>query len=54
MKRALGGPEGILDDFPNRPKGVHRSTYDRRRERCEAYEVPVLEGMVRLLALLSR
>ena len=53
IRRALGGPEGILDDFPDRPKGVHWRTYERLYRRCEAYERPVFATMERLCALLN-
>ena len=53
IRRALGGPEGILDDFPDRPKGMHWRTYERFYRRCEAYERPVFATMKRLLALLD-
>ena len=52
IRRALGGPEGILDDFPEKPRGMHWRTYDRLCERCMGYEVPALEAMQGLLAQL--
>ncbi len=53
IRRALGGPEGILDDFPDRPKGMHWRTYERLASRCAAYERPVFATIERLLAVLS-
>ena len=53
IRRALGGSEGILDDFPDRPKGMHGRTYERLASRCAAYERPVFATIERLLAVLS-
>ncbi len=35
IRRQLGGDGNLFDLFPEKPKGMHWKTYERRRERSE-------------------
>ena len=41
----MGDSEGILDDFPDRPKGMHWSTYNRLWWEHHEAEMAHLAGM---------
>jgi hypothetical protein len=38
IRERLGGRPNLLDSFPTKPKGQHRRTYNRLKERAEAAE----------------
>jgi hypothetical protein len=46
IRMRLGGQPSVFDDFPDRPKGMHRATYLRLWERAKTAEsgIPLLAG----------
>jgi hypothetical protein len=38
IRMKLGGGPSLIDPFPHRPRGMHRSTYERLRARAQASE----------------
>jgi hypothetical protein len=49
IRQRLGGSASLMDEFPARPKGMHRRTYDRLQRRSEAAESRSLMGMMKFL-----
>jgi len=49
IRQRLGGSASLMDAFPERPKGMHRRTYDRLQRRCESAESRSLMGMMKFL-----
>ena len=48
IRRRLGGEAGMAYDFPDKPKGMHRITYERlRQEALWAEETGFMEGLLR-------
>lgn len=45
IRRQLGGSGSLVEPFPAKPKGMHWTTYERRRSRAMAYERRSLSGM---------
>ena len=45
IRRRLGGSINLLEPFPNRPKGMHRSTYARWRRKGLTAEQAILDAM---------
>lgn len=54
IRSQLGGSPSLVDPFPAKPKGMHWTTYERRRARALAYERQSLEGLQSTLARLQR
>jgi hypothetical protein len=49
IRTKLGGNPSIFDDFPAKPKGMHRQTYDRLRRCHDVAAAQCLEGMSQFL-----
>jgi hypothetical protein len=47
----LGGSPGMLDEFPDKPKGMHWRTYDRL---CRLYEAAEERSTVGLMGFVKR
>ncbi len=45
IRRRLGGSANLLDPFPDKPKGMHRSTYARWRRKGLNAEQAILDAM---------
>ena len=54
IRQQLGGSPSLAQPFPPKPKGMHWTTYERRRARALAYERQSLEGLQSTLARLQR
>lgn len=50
FRRRLGGSECIDDPFPEKPKGMHWSTFNALRKRCEVLEDRVENWTMRIFA----
>jgi hypothetical protein len=50
----LGGSAGMLDDFPDKPKGMHRQTYDRLCRVHDAAEERSIIGLMHFVERLGR
>jgi len=50
----LGGSASMLDDFPDKPKGMHWGTYDRLRRRHDAAEERSTFGLIGFVERLGR
>ena len=54
IRMRLGGSPSMMDDFPNKPKGMHRRTYERL---CRAYDIAEARsrsGLMQFVASLDR
>jgi hypothetical protein len=45
IRERLGGNASMLDDFPNKPKGMHWRTYDPLQRRYEAADAQSLNDV---------
>jgi hypothetical protein len=54
IRQQLGGSASLAQPFPPKPKGMHWTTYERRRARAVAYERRSLSGMREALAQLQK
>ena len=53
LRHRLGAPGGLLEEFPTKPKGMHRRTYVRLRARGEHAEQIVLGAVEESLGALE-
>lgn len=51
IRMHLGGSANLAQPFPDKPKGMHWTTYERHRQRAQAYEQ---RGLLGLQATLQR
>jgi|SRR5581483_4938079 len=54
IRMKLGGSASMLDDFPDKPKGMHWGTYDRLRRRHDAAEERSTFGLIGFVERLGR
>jgi hypothetical protein len=54
IRQQLGGSPSLAAPFPDKPKGMHWTTYERRRARGQAYEQRGLAGMAAAVERLRR
>lgn len=54
IRMGLGGSASMLDEFPDKPKGMHRRTYDRLRRRHDAAEERSTFGLMEFVERLGR
>ena len=50
----LGGSGSVVDEFPERPKGMHRKTYNRFRRSDERFGGQISSGYDRVIERLFR
>jgi hypothetical protein len=50
IRRRLGGSGSLMDDFPERPRHMHRKTYENLRRKGFAAEQTALSGIASSLA----
>lgn len=46
VRQKLGGPQGILNSFPSKPKGMHNRTYERYFDEAGKAEMAAEESMM--------
>ena len=49
IRERLGGNASMLDEFPNKPKGMHWRTYDRLQRRYEAADAQSLMTLTKFV-----
>jgi len=49
IRTQLGGGPSLVDPFPDKPRGMHWSTYDRLRARAQASEALSASFLMRWL-----
>jgi hypothetical protein len=50
----MGGSQNMFEAFPDKPKGMHWQTYDRRRGAYDVAEARFLKGSMRIIDRLQR
>ena len=54
IRMRLGGTASLLDEFPDKPKGMHWRTYDRLRRIHDVAEERSTIGLMRFVERLGR
>jgi hypothetical protein len=54
IRMRLGGSPSMMDDFPDRPRGMHEQTFERWRRIHDAAEERSTNGLIRFVELLGR
>ena len=49
IRRRLGGSASVMDEFPERPKGMHMKTYNRLRRSYERFDGEFSSGCDRVI-----
>jgi hypothetical protein len=53
IRMRLGGSPSMIDDFPDRPRGMHEQTFERWRRIHDAAEERSTNGLIRFVELLG-
>jgi hypothetical protein len=54
IRMQMGGSQNMFEPFPDKPKGMHWRTYDRRRGAHDVAEARFLKGSMRFIDRLGR